>query len=67
MITPERGKVYIVKHSSGRIRARFIDVREIKGYYAASHKRTHYTFQNLSTGRDIELKSRAKILKEVTE
>lgn len=67
MITPERGKVYIVKHSSGRIRARFIDVREIKGYYAASYKRTHYIFQNLGTGRDIELKSKIKILSEVAE
>lgn len=65
LITPEVGKVYIVKHSSGMIKARFLYVQEHT--FSNYRNRTRWIFQNLSTGRDIRLKSRVKILREVQE
>ena len=56
-ITPESGQIYVIKHTSGLIRARFVGTREI-GW---KRKMTHYLFENLVTGRQIEIKSRAKI------
>ena len=51
------GTVYHVRHASGGfIRARF--VREM----STSSGRKHYQAVNLATGRDIELKSRARFL-----
>jgi hypothetical protein len=72
MITPERGKVYIVKHLSGLIKARFVGEHESGGYsrgpfQSRARTTTHYTFTNLATGRDIVIKSRVKIKQEVTE
>jgi len=64
MITPERGKVYIIKHTSGMIKARFLYSVE-RGGGSWGRSMTHYIFQNLSTGRDIEIKSRVKIRKEI--
>jgi hypothetical protein len=68
MLTPERGKVYIVKHSSGLIQARFVSERVRPGNHSMMRRiTTHYLFQNLKTGRDIVLKSRIKIKREVIE
>jgi len=73
-----KGQVYIVKHSSGFIRARFEFVKHrahfefVKHYDGRSirysyrmNARTHYIFTNLVTGREIELKSIGKIRREV--
>jgi hypothetical protein len=59
----ERGKVYIVKHSSGMIRARFSHEVE-RGGYGGSRIRRHFVFENLGTGRSIELKSLVKVKRE---
>lgn len=61
VIKPERGKVYKINHSSGKIQARFIN--ETAGGFRTT--RTHYIFQNLGTGRDIRIKSTRKIIREV--
>jgi hypothetical protein len=63
LITPEPGRIYIVKHSSGLVRARFISACE-RGF---KRSMTRYIFTNLATGRQIILKSRAKIRREVSE
>ena len=68
MITPERGKVYVIHHSSGNIQARFIavEVYTPMNYSVSSARQTtHYRFQNLKTARDIVIKSRVKIRREV--
>jgi hypothetical protein len=57
------GKVYAVRHSSGTIRAQFLSEILRRSYHRAN---THYAFKNLGTGRTIELKSKAKIIKEVS-
>ena len=53
------GRIYIVKHSSGFIRARFIceRVREAHSYGLGTFKTRstrHFLFENLATHRDIE-------------
>lgn len=58
-IEPVAGQVYIVKHSSGMIQARFSHV--ILRRWGNGPARTHYIFTNLSSGRSIELKSTVKI------
>ena len=65
MITPTPGSIYIVKHSSGLIRARFLHTRESGRYLDPQdpRMRTHYIFRNENTGREITLKSRVKILR----
>ena len=69
MITLLVGNLYVVKHTSGLIRARFI--REIIHNPAnrlyARRSTTHYLFQNVKTGRDIIIKSRVKIKSQVTD
>lgn len=71
LLIPERGKVYLIKHASGLIKARFIGEKNIRSMARASfginsRTRTYYLFKNLRTGRDITLKSRARIRREVT-
>ena len=47
MITPERGKVYVIHHSSGNIQARFIavEVYTPMNYSVSSARQTtHYRF-----------------------
>lgn len=76
MIDPTVGNVYVIKLTDGsRTLARFTRKSEIRPYYTPSHyvyaglheykTRTRYWFVNLKTNRDIVLKSRQKILKEV--
>ena len=72
MITPERGKIYVIKHSSGFISARFIREAVYNPHFnsnrlGAPERRstTHYIFHNLETDRDIVIKSRVKIRREV--
>lgn len=61
-ITPIEMHVYLIKHTSGNIRCRF--VREYTRY-TGKRELTYYLFRNLQTGRDINLKSRTKILQEI--
>lgn len=64
-----KGEVYIVKHSSGFIKARFIWERKIVpkpnslGRLLFSQRRTvtRYHFTNITTGREIVFKSLSKI------
>ena len=76
MITPEVGKKYVIHHSSGNRVMTFIGlkVRETVKIYSrifpdcppiVHRGSTHYIFRNDSTGREIEIKSRLKIRKEV--
>lgn len=73
MITPLVGNVYIVHHSSGNIKARFIrDVVYNPSFHSSYILRPlrsthHYLFQNLSSGRKIIIKSRVKIRSQVTD
>ena len=67
-LTP--GKTYRVKHSSGFINARFVGARSIErrtGYGISTSFRTiaRYDFINLATGREITVKSKLKIKREV--
>lgn len=70
MITPEIHNHYVIKHSSGMIRARFLRT----AVYTSSRSTrlfprrstTHYVFQNLETGREITIKSRVKIRRLIT-
>jgi hypothetical protein len=73
MITPIIGKTYIVKHTSGKIKAKFLrdaiynptfNPNRIHNDRRSTH---HYVFQNLSSGREIILKSRTKIYREFVE
>lgn len=57
-LTP--GAVYNVRHSSGRIKARFLGETPP----ARWRTRTHYRFLNLNTGREIILKSKQKIINQ---
>jgi len=66
MITPLVGNLYVIKHTSGMIRARFIHEIYHANPYGNRRSTTHYLFQNLKTGRDIIIKSRVKIKSLVT-
>jgi hypothetical protein len=70
LITPQVGKTYVVNHSSGLIDATFI--RELvynpsfnSNRFRQLRSTTHYLFQNLKTGRDIVIKSRVKIRRQL--
>jgi len=72
MITPLVGNYYVVKHSSGLIRARFLRelvYNPIHTYNSLRSLRshTHYLFENQTTGREIVIKSRVKIRSVVTD
>lgn len=56
-----QGKVYLVKHTTGLIQAKFLNETQ-RGFVI---KRTHYVFENLSTQRQIILKSKVKIRREL--
>lgn len=73
MITPEIGKTYLIKISTGRCLARCTDIRHGGGFDTVSrvfgvarHVRayTRYDFINLRTNRTVTLESRRKILAE---
>lgn len=66
------GKVYIIKRPNGLVRAKFINEITRTGYtspHAArkSPDRKHYLFENISTGRTIEVKSKLRIKGMVAE
>lgn len=60
------GRVYVIKSSSGLVRAKFIS-EVIRTRYTSQHalrkspERKHYLFENIATGRTIEIKSKLKI------
>jgi len=67
-ITPEPGKIYLIRHPSGCIRARFLATKRRFTYhtpYRPERANLHYVFLNIRTNRKITLKSRAKIIATV--
>ncbi len=69
MLTPEVNKVYLIKHSSGFVNARFLRLAIYNptfnpNWYYERRSTTHYVFENLKTGREIVLKSRVKIRRD---
>jgi hypothetical protein len=68
----ELGKVYIMRHHAGnliRVKLLFEKTRNCYGSYPGQwntvvSKRTHYKAINLETGREIEVKSAAKLWRE---
>jgi len=74
MITPLIGHIYKVKHTSGYIAAKFIADRIYNPpqsrYYSFNNQRRsthHYVFINLQSGREIVIKSRVKIVRELIQ
>jgi hypothetical protein len=76
MITPEIGKKYVIHHSSGNKIMTFIGEykRETTRIYSrifpdmppVIHRGyTHYIFRNDATGREVQIKSRLKIRREI--
>lgn len=64
MLTPQTGKVYIVKHQDGLKKMEFL--RESKHLNPLNFRTlTHFIFKNLVTGREVVIKSRVKIKREV--
>ena len=66
-MTLEVGQVYAVKHTSGRVPAKFLGTHIIPSYHSVysqykTNMRRHFIFENLKTGRQIELKSTQKVL-----
>ncbi len=60
---PEMGKTYLVKHSSGDVPFRYI--RKVdRGRERSLY---HFVGVNLRTGREIELKSRARFIREIPQ
>ena len=62
--------VYVVKHSSGLINARFLGAIQRGGSqsrngFLTRRVRNHFLFRNLKTDRDIEIKSLVKVIHEV--
>lgn len=67
METPAAGKIYLLNHSSGHIRAKFLRESKREGFKSFSQRAyTHYVFENLASGREIVIKSRVKILAELS-
>lgn len=69
-IDPVPGKTYVVRHTSGLIEARFVrehvydpPLNPMGGRRRRAIR--HYVFQNLTTGREITIKSRARIRREL--
>lgn len=62
------GKVYLVRHSSGMINWKFQEEKKFEGFnYVGTvrRSRTRYYGGNLKTGREVVLKSKDKICKEI--
>ena len=60
------GSVYLCNHTSGKVPVKILAEKEPvnRKYHKA---RTHWRAINLKTGREIEIKSAAKLLREITE
>jgi hypothetical protein len=68
MMTPEIGKHYMIKHSTGITPARCVSITTHPGYTSLSYSTrttTRYHFYVPATKRNVVLKSRVKILTEV--
>lgn len=55
------GETYRMNHTSGRIEVKILSVHTVGGYRAGSRNMTHWRALNLKTGREIEVKSAAKL------
>ena len=61
---PVPGATYLVKHSSGEVPFRYI--RKVDRSYGRGQRALwHFAGVNLKTGREIELKSRARFIREI--
>lgn len=60
------GRYYLCNHSSGKVPVKILAEKEPvnRKYHKA---RTHWRAINLKTGREIEIKSAAKLIREITE
>jgi hypothetical protein len=73
LITPLVGNHYVLNHSSGLIRARFLKelvcnpVFNSNRLHSARRSTTHYLFENDATKREIIIKSRVKIRRLVED
>lgn len=61
------GQTYIMRHTSGRIKVRVLRQVEYNPHwggprYHPMHSTTHWIALNLSTGREITLKSAVKLI-----
>lgn len=63
------GSTYVIDHSSGLIEAKIIREKEafIRGGRNGTRSMTHWIAINGKTGREIEIKSAAKMLREVVK
>jgi hypothetical protein len=55
------GETYRMNHSSGKIDVRILRAVERSAYSSSSRTRLHWIGINLKTGREIEIKSAAKL------
>lgn len=62
------GSTYVMKHTSGMIHARILreKAHRCRGHWSGNDRTTtHWIAVNLKTGREIEIKSAAKLIREV--
>lgn len=59
------GATYLMHHSSGRTVVKILRTVQ-RGGYGSSREVTHWIARNLRTGREIEIKSAVKLIKEMS-
>jgi hypothetical protein len=61
------GATYLMNHTSGKVPVRILRVKPTTLYGGRSGNRdmTHWVALNTKTGREIEIKSAAKLLREI--
>ena len=62
------GATYLMNHTSGKIKVRILSVKTRKSWgrmNGPERNMTHWIALNLKTGREIEIKSAAKLISEV--
>jgi hypothetical protein len=61
------GRVYLMNHTSGKIQVRIkAELGRNGGRIDNPIRLTHWAAENLATGRRIEIKSAARLIREVT-
>jgi hypothetical protein len=61
------GRAYLMNHTSGKIQVRIIgELARNRGRIDNPIRVTHWAAENLATGRRIEIKSAARLIREVT-
>lgn len=62
----EIGGIYVTKVSNQLTRVKITGTIDRRGYGANRRTSTHYLATNLATGRDVEIKSAAKLRRRVS-